>query len=391
MRTAAIAGIGNTAFTDGSAGETGIELALAAIAAAAEDAGLGIHEIDGIVKYNIDPSASHEMLIANLGMEHLGFAAETPAGGSGSCMTAQLAEAAVISGQARAVLCYRSFTRADFGSAIRHNAAWLHARASGMGDFVRPYGWGTLGQVYALQACRHMAEHGTTEAQLGAIVAATTKHASRNPNALRPDAISVDEYLDLPYVTSPLREPDLFVKPSVGACAFIVTSAERAADLRQRPVHIAGAVSSIAPAPPPNWEMLVLGERTLTGSGADHVAPRLYERAGLRPEDVDVAEIYDCSSYGTLSALEAYGFCGPGEGGPFVEGGRIELDGELPVNTHGGHLAEAYIHGFNHILEGVRQIRGISTAQVDGAEVALVTGGPGPMSSGMLLTAEPAR
>jgi acetyl-CoA acetyltransferase len=234
-----------------------------------------------------------------------------------------------------------------------------------------------------------MAQYGSTEAQLGAVVKAATRHAAMNPNALRPHAMSIDEYLAEPYVTSPLREVDCFINPSVGACAFVLTSAQRAQGLRQTPAHVAGVVSDFGTPTAPNWEMWSFRQGPITGSGANAVAPRLWQQTGLRPADIDVAEIYDCYSYTIFSQLEAYGFCGEGEAGAFVENGRIEIGGDLPVNTHGGHLGEAYIHGMNHILEGVRQIRGTSTAQVDGAEVVLVTGGPGPASSGMVLTKEP--
>jgi acetyl-CoA acetyltransferase len=236
-----------------------------------------------------------------------------------------------------------------------------------------------------------MAEFGSTEEHLGAVVQAATKHASTNPNALRGREVSIEDHLSEPYLTSPFRELDCFINPSVGACAVVVTTAERAQDLRQPPAHIAAAVSDVSGGPsPPNWEMWSFRQGPITGSAANRVGPKLWRESGMSPSDVDVAEIYDCYSYTVLSQLEAYGFCETGEAGPFVEGGRIEIGGQLPVNTHGGHLGEAYIHGFNHILEGVRQIRGTSTAQVEDARVALVTAGPGPLSSALLLTKEAA-
>jgi acetyl-CoA acetyltransferase len=388
MRSAVIAGIGNTRFSDGADLKSGLELGLEAIGNALEDAGLSFKDVDGIVKYNIDPSASHEMLIANMGIERLAFACETPSGGAGSCASAQLAAMAVNSGVAKAVVCYRAFTREDYGAALRHNPAWLYARLTGMGSFARPYGWGLISEHFALQATRHMSEFGTTEEQLGAIVSAFAKHGAANPNALRGDSLSVEDYLDADYLNAPLRDRDCFVNPSAGACAFVVTTAERAKSLKQQPVHIAAAVTAGDSDSPPNWEMWALRQGGILGSGADKAAAELWDQTGLGPDDIDVAEIYDCYSFTVMSQLEGYGFCGRGEGGSFVESGRIEVGGQLPLNTAGGHLSEAYIHGFNHIIEGVRQVRGESTSQVDDAEAVLITGGPGPISSGMILTKE---
>lgn len=388
MESAAIAGIGNTAFTTESAGATGLELALEAILAAAEDAGLDPTELDGIVRYAIDPSAPAEMLGANLGLEQLNFWAETPLGGAGSCMAIMLAEQAVISGQAKAVVCYRSFSEADYGPALRHSPVWLWAREAGLRDFVRPYGFGRIAQSFALQAQRHMHEYGTTQRQLGKVVAVATRHAGSNPNALRPP-VTVDEYMATPYVASPLRDLDCFINPSVGACAAIVTTAERARDLAQPPAYIAATAAGSSPRLALNWELAPLQPGKTTRAVGAQVAPRLWERSGLGPDAVDVAQLYDCYSITALTQLEAYGFCGEGEAGPYVEEGRTEVGGALPVNTAGGHLGEAYIHGFNHIVEGVRQVRGTSTAQVPDVEVSLVTGGPSTMTSAMLLTKEP--
>jgi acetyl-CoA acetyltransferase len=388
MSGTAIAGIAATTFTNGIGQKPGRELALQAICDAVADAGLAVDDIDGVIKYNMDPSLSHEMIVSNLGVD-LALFAETPSGGSGNCTMIQLASAAVATGQAEVVVCYRAFTPEDYGPALRNNAAWLWAREAGMADHLRAYGWGNISQPFAFQFQRHMVEYGTKEEHLGEVVSACTTHAATNPNALRGTSVTVAEYLDQPYVTSPLREWDCFVNPCAGACAFVVTSAERARSLKQPPAYIAAAVSGSAPLSTQNWEQWSLRPGDIATTSADQVAPRLWRASGLRPEDVDVAQIYDCYSYSVLTQLESYGFCGRGEGGPFVEGGRIKLGGALPVNTSGGHLGEAYIHGVNHILEGVRQVRGTSTNQVPNVQVSLVTGAPGPLSSGAILTKEP--
>ncbi len=379
MRKAAVAGVGSTRFTE-DLDASGTHLALEAITLALHDAGLDPSEVDGVVKYTLDTSTSPEMLAANLGAD-IGMWAELPHGGTASCATLAHAAMAVESGAAEVVVCFRSVTAYDFGAGARHNSQWIAAGQAGLREFVRPYGWGRLAQTFALQARRHMHEFGTTEEHLGLIVEAMRTHAAANPNALR-GAMAPGEYGASPYVAAPLREADCFIFPSAGACAVVVTSIERARSLRQQPVVIAAALGATAPRSAQFWELWPLRDGPITEYASRTLAPRLYARAGISVEDVDVAQIYDCYSYTLLAQLEDYGFCEKGEAGPFVQDVGIQLGQGLPVNTHGGHLGEAYIHGFNHIVEGVRQIRGTASSQVPDAEVTLVTGGaPGPTSA----------
>lgn len=385
MTRAAIVGIGQTEFTDGSDPRSGLELAAEAIIAAADDAGIPVEDIDGIIKYTLDPSASLEMLSANLGLKEMTFFAETPIGGGANCTTMQIAAMAVEAGYAQYAVGFRAFTSLDYGEGLRRNPAWLWASEVGVKEVARIHGFGAISQSFALQATRHMYEFGTTEAQFGSLIQSATTYSANNPNALRKRRVTVDEYLDTPFVTSPLRDLDIF-QPSSGACAVIVSTQERARDLRQKPVRILGAESGSADKVPPYWELWPLRRGDITNGAPMNIAPRLYARAGITPADVDVAELYDCFSFTVMMALEAYGFCEYGGSGPFIEAGNIAIDGVIPVNTHGGHLAEAYIHGYNHIVEAVRQIRGTSCNQVKDAEIALVTGGPGFASSAMLLS-----
>ena len=165
---------------------------------------------------------------------------------------------------------------------------------------------------------------------------------------------------------------------------MVVTTLERAKDLKQRPTKIVAAAQSLGSNPMSTWEMASFKPNMLE-SEAKEMAPRLFKMADLAPADIDVAQIYDCFTYTQLTLIEDYGFCEKGEGGAFVQDGRIEIGGELPINTHGGHLGEAYIHGFTHIIEGVKQMRGTSTCQVEGAETTLVASAvPGP-TSGLIL------
>jgi len=376
----AIVGIGETEYLVNS-GRNRLTLALEAIKKAANDAGLSINEIDGIAKYGIDSSASLEIIAANLGLPNVSFAVEIPYGGGSSCATLVTGASAIASGMAKNVVCFRSFTPFDFTDGARYNSNTLFARQCGVGDFLRPFGYMSMIDVFAMCCRRHMDQYGTTAEQLGAIVVASRKHASMNPRALRRTPITIEDYLNSPMVVEPLREVDCYIEPNDGACAAIVSSAERAGDLKQKPAYIMAAAQASAPNPQPWWEMWPF-RSVITESPAKYIAPHLFGMAGIAPKDIDVAEIYDCFSYTELVQIEDYGFCEKGEVGHFIEGGRIELGGELPINTHGGHLGEVYMQGFNHILEGVRQVRGTSSAQVENAELVLVAGAiPSPTSA----------
>jgi acetyl-CoA acetyltransferase len=164
-----------------------------------------------------------------------------------------------------------------------------------------------------------------------------------------------------------------------GALAFVVTSSERAADLRQRPVYIAGTAQVGTKEWGRAFFWLNQPEEAFVSAGATAVAQRLYETSGIGPAEIDVACIYDHFSPLVIMQLEDYGFCKRGEGGPFVESGAIRMNGAIPVNPHGGHLSEGYVVGFTHVREAVEQLRGTAVNQVAGAEVALVTGGPAPI------------
>jgi acetyl-CoA acetyltransferase len=238
--------------------------------------------------------------------------------------------------------------------------------------------------MFAMVARRHMHQFGTTQEQLGAVAVTTRGYANTNPGAQMHDRrMTLDDYLASPVITSPLRRFDCCLRTD-GACAFVVTSAERARDLKQKPVFVKGAVQGTHPMPQGALYSLV-ARPDLTETPASHVASTLYRRAGVGPADIDVAELYDCFTITALLQIEDYGFCAKGEAGPFVEAGHTAPGGSLPVNTAGGNLSEGYLHGVNHVIEGVRQMRGTAVNQVDGAEVCLVTGGvPTPTSAVIL-------
>jgi len=187
-------------------------------------------------------------------------------------------------------------------------------------------------------------------------------------------------------ISRPLRLFD-FCLETDGACAVIVTSADRAKDAPKPPALIRAVAQGSLQGPQPGIQFPVLMRESITTLPARPTAETLYRRAGLGPEDIDVAQFYDCFTITVLLQIEDFGFCAKGEGGAFVSSGEIELGGRLPINTGGGHLSEGYIHGMNHVVEGVRQIRGESTSQVPGAEVCLVTSTPLPPGGALILRA----
>ena len=250
---------------------------------------------------------------------------------------------------------------------------------------MRPFGWLSMMDTYALTFEAHSSKYGTTTDQLGAIAVAIRNCANRNPRALLHDKpLTLEDHRKSAIVSGRLTVDDVLFFPCDGACAVVVTSAERAKDLKQRPAYVMAAASGLGPEPNLMWEMRLFRSDP-TVSPAKYVAPRLYEMAGIGPKDIDVAEFYDCATVNVLLQIEDYGFCKKGEGGSFVEGGRVELGGELPITTSGGFLAEAGVHGFNHIVEGARQIRGTSTSQVEDAEFVLVTSSIPTPTSGLIL------
>lgn len=382
----AIVGIGATDFSRQS-GRSDLTLATQAALAAIADAGLTPAAIDGIVRCESD-TVLHNDLADSLGIPELTFwSAVGPGGVAPSAMVGQ-AVAAILSGQATTVLVFREL---NGRSGRRYGQSPLDATTVGGGgtydEFFAPYGLLTPGQIFALMARRHMAEYGTTEEALGHIALACRARANANPRAQMHDRpLTMDDYLASRMISEPLRLFD-FCLETDGACAVVVTSTERARDLPQPPVLIRAVAQGSIRNPQPGIQFPVLMRDSITELPASAVARTLYGRAGLGPEDVDVAQVYDCFTITVLLQLEDWGFCKKGEGGPFVTSGEIDVGGRLPINTGGGHLSEGYIHGMNHIVEGVRQIRGTSTSQVPGAEVCLVTSTPLPPGSALILRA----
>jgi acetyl-CoA acetyltransferase len=243
--------------------------------------------------------------------------------------------------------------------------------------------------MLALLVKRYMHLYGTKPEQMAEIALNARANANRNPKAVmysRP--LTLEDYMRGRWIAEPLRLYDCCLETD-GACAVVVTSRDRARDVKSRSVDIL----AVAHGSGPGWGSGPLGSHNMPeddylSTNGKRLATELFATAGLSPKDIDVAQIYDHFSGLVLMALEDYGFCGSGEAGEFISGGRIRPDGKLPLNTSGGQLSEAYVHGMNLLIEGVRQLRGDSTTQVKGARTCLVTGGLGVSpTSGTILGA----
>ncbi len=368
---ACIVGIGETAFCRApGSGKSQLGIQLEASLAALADAGLRPQDVDGVMPFPNLGSA--EEMAANLGIASLRYAATVHMGGAAPCASLQAAAAAVVTGVAETVLLpagWNGYSGRRARETVATDVSSLPGGAIAR-DYYMPYGLTAPPQWYALIARRHMHEFGTTPEQLGAIAVAMRKHAQLNPGAVMKDKpLTLDAYLASPMITAPYRLFDCCLETD-GAAAVVVTTAERARDLQQRPIFIMG-VAAAQPYPADE----ITNRADLFETGLTIAAPRAFAMAGITPTDVDFAEIYDCFTFEVLQQLEETGFCGRGEGGGFVEGGTIELGGALPVNTHGGLLSEAHVLGMSHITEAVRQLRGdAGERQVADAEIGVVTG-----------------
>jgi acetyl-CoA acetyltransferase len=371
---AAIVGIGHTPYTKGSA-LTEHHQAVAAIQAALDDAGLTRVDIDGLARFDIE-TVTELALLYSMGIPHLRFFAGVPSGGGAVCGTLILAAMAVATGQANVVVCYRARNRGKQSShgvkPLQGGRPWAKqpAALTDLYQYHVPFGLVTPAQEMAMIYRRHMHELGTTTEHFGMVAVAQRAHAARNPHALMRAPMTLADHQASRWIAEPLRLLDCCLETD-GACAVIVTSVERARDCRQQPAHILAGAQAEGPI---HIQMADYLAHWQSNTAGQYVAEQLYAMAGVGPADIDAAMIFDHFSPAVLLSLEDYGFCARGASGAFVAAGEHAWPhGTLPVNTHGGSLSEAYIHGYNHILEGVRQIRGTSTCQVADAELVLVT------------------
>jgi len=371
---AAVAGIGQTTYSKES-GRTVTALACEAILGAISDAGLRPCDVDGLVRFDSDP-VGEAVLIGNLGLRNLRWMSNTGYGGSGGNAVIVHAAAAVAAGAADVVICYRALNGRSGRRLSRSHAA---ETVSGVEAFQIP--WGMLAPVhqFGMFARRHMIEFGTTSEQFGHVAVSARRHASMNPKAIMRQPMTLADHQRSRMIADPLRLLDCCIE-SDGACAVVVVAADRARDLRQPPVWIRGGSQGSGA----RTEGIVFRE-DLAAAESVNTARDAFRSAGLGPEEIDVVMIYDHFTPFVILSLEAYGFCPRGEGGRFVEGGRIDFDGELPVNPHGGNLSEAYLQGLSHVIEGVRQLRGTSSAQVPEVDVVLSCSSVAQLSAAVVL------
>ena len=381
----AVAGIGQTEFSRDS-GRSVLSLATEASLKAIADAGLTPADIDGIVRCDYDTVTPYT-LAASLGATNMRYWADTGPGGVAPCMMMGLAVGALMSGQAKAVLAFRSLNgRSEMRLGGRGRKVAPEA-VGGFGtydEFYVPYGLQTAGQTFALIARRYMIEFGATSEQLGAVALACREHANRTPHAMMADRpMTLADYMASPMVSSPLRLFD-FCLESDGACAVVITLAERARDLPRPPVLIRAVAGGVPRDHRPGMMFPAVSRHDPTELGGRQAGTELWRRAGVGPAEVDVAQLYDCFTISVILQLEAFGFCKKGEGAAFAASGALKKGGRLPINTGGGHMSEGYVHGMNHIVQAVRQLRGEADMQIDGAELCLCTGGPLPVGSSVL-------
>jgi acetyl-CoA acetyltransferase len=375
----AIAGIGYTRYSKHS-GVTVLELATEACRKACEDAGIDLDDVDGIISYNFGDSVPSMSVATALGLRNPQYVVEFASGGNAANLITLTATAVIDSGLAKNVLCFRAMNgRSGFRLGGGRELA-----AHGVTQFTAPYGWITYPQAMAMWCRRHMTKYGTTKEQLGSIAITVREHAIPNERAMLRKPMSMDDYFAARPIVDPFGLYDICLE-SDGACAALVTSAERAKDMRKPPVYIMGGAYGGGPN---QGEDLFDAIRwpDLAENFSKYIADDLWRSAGVGPKDVDVAEIYDCFTYSIVMALEGLGFCKQGEGGAYAASGAIKRSGELPTNTHGGLLSEAYIHGFNHVIEAVEQLRGESgVRQIPDAHIALTTAGAMTCGSAMVL------
>jgi acetyl-CoA acetyltransferase len=373
---AIISGVSQVDFVRG-APESTSRLAGLAIAGAIEDAGLKPSDLDGIVVYGTEETAENEVA-REFGLGDLSFFCRIPGGGGAGCGLVGHAVMAIAAGQAGNVLVYRARKGTDTRS--RH---WLSGGEIAAGErmWIRPFGMVRPADEVAVLARRYMHEFGITEDHFANVAVACRRHGAANPRALLRKPITREDHHASRMISDPLRLLDCCIEAD-GAAALIVSPADRAPDCPAGAVYVHAFAQGIS-----------AGSTTMaTFFGDDPLrtqswacAERLWAMSELTVSDLRVAQLDDSFTPLVLLALEGYGFCGRGEAGDFSEGGNLEIGGKLAINTAGGSLADGFLHGFNHVIEGVRQMRGTSANQVTQAQACFVGSADAVPTSALIL------
>lgn len=380
---AAIAGLGATEFSKNS-GRTELHLAMEATLQALNDAGIDPSEVDGFCSYSVDKVPEYE-IARLLGAREVKFFSQIPHGGGAACAPVMHAAMAVATGVARTVVVYRAMNERSwyrFGAGSYGFGATPFFENVNYGWYM-PHGFHTPAAWVGMFARRYMHTYGATSEDFGRISVAARDFAATNPQAFfHGKPITLDDHQKSRWICEPLRLLDC-CQESDGAVALVITSADRARDLKQKPVVIKAAAQGISE-----------GQQVMTSFYRDDisglpemglVARQLWAQSRLAPADIQTAVIYDHFTPFVLPQLEEFGFVGRGEAKDFVRDGHHVRGGRLPVNPHGGQLGEAYIHGMNGIAEGVRQVRGSAVNQVADVHNVLVTAGTGVPTSALIL------
>ena len=379
--TAAIAGIGQTTYSKCS-GVSELALACEAVSRAIDDAGIEPGEVDGLVTYTLD--SSDEVEVANsVGLGDLTLFSQINYGGGAAVGLVHQAAMAVATGSAKNVVVWRGMNGRSGKRMGQGVSGTIISSDIIHWSWYMVYGMLTPASWIAAFTTRYMHEYGATSEHLGRIAIAQRKFALNNPNAAgygKP--LTMDDYLASRLVAEPLRLYDC-CQETDGGCALLITSVERARDLRQKPAVIRAVCQASSRG---QEQMTSFYRDDMTALPEMELAARqVYAQSGLGPDDIDAACLYDAFTSEILVQLEAFGFCARGEAKDFIADGALEAGGRLPNNTHGGLLSEGYIHGVNNIAEGARLIRGTSCNQPEGVEHVLVSSGVGVPTGALIL------